>query len=671
VKFLIKIKIFKLEFYKFKAMQIKKNNYLFFFLLGFSFLINSQNKRLDSLLNLSKEAKDTILIQTLNELSWEYKSSNIDTAFFYAKIALKKSLYLNHKKSIAESYNSIGSVYQTKSNSDSAIYYHQKSLKLKKDIKDSIGIADSYNNLGIILDKKGDYLKALQNYFEALKIYEQKAIKFDQVPAVLVNIGILYKKQKKYTKVLEYYERALTIYKENNYDIGTVITTGNIGAVFLKLGDYEKAIEYCTNARSMYSNLGYKNYVPYMNVNIADAEYGQKKYKTSIARYLNVINLFTEQNNLFELANAKIGISNPYIATKQYAKANSYLKEALGLSIKNNFKEFQVNALKQLSEVNAKSKNYKEAFQYQKLYFSKKDSLFEIKKTKDINEILVKYESSKKEKEIVQQKEQLLEQELEIKNRNLYAILLASALLISGVIFFGIYKKNQFKREQLQKEIDLKDALTTIKMQNRLQEQRLKISRDLHDNIGSQLTFIISSIDNLKFISKDTNTKLKDKLASISSFTSGTIYELRDTIWAMNKNTISVEDLHSRILSFIEKAKIAVPDIAFNVAYTIDKNTSFSSLIGMNLFRVIQEAINNAVKYADAKNIEIHFLKEHQNFVISVLDDGKGFNINTVDLGNGLSNMEKRMSEIDGQVSINSQLEKGTTIKLLVNLKNV
>ena len=241
-------------------------------------------------------------------------------------------------------------------------------------------------------------------------------------------------------------------------------------------------------------------------------------------------------------------------------------------------------------------------------------------------------------------------------------------MLILGIIFFAIYKRNQFKRKQLQKEIDLKDALATIKTQNRLQEQRLRISRDLHDNIGSQLTFIISSIDNLKYISKDANIKLKNKLSNISSFTGDTIHQLRDTIWAMNKSEISVEDLHTRVLSFIEKAKIAVPETEFEIVCDIDKNSSFSSLVGMNIFRVIQEAINNAIKYADAKKIEIQLSKNNQNFIISIIDDGKGFDINTIDLGNGLSNMEKRMSEIDGKININSKTSKGTTIQIICNL---
>jgi signal transduction histidine kinase len=654
--------------YKYKVLNIK-----ILFTIGFIFgtQVNiGQNKRLDSLIQLSKTAKDTLEIRILNEISWDYKNSNLDSALYYGKSALKKSLFLKHKKSIAKSYNSIGSFFQAKSNPDSALYYHKKSLQLKKEIKDSVGIADTYNNIGIILDEQGDYSEALENYFDALNIYEKKSTKFDQIPAVLVNIGIVYKKQKRFDEVLKYYQKALTIYEENNFEIGIVITTGNIGSVFLKIGEYHKAIEYCKKARKLYADLGYYRYVPYMNVNIASAEYHLKEYQKSTDRFLNVIKKFKTDNNLYELANAKIGISKTYIETNQYRKANKELYEALEISKTNNYKEFEVDALKYLSKVNLLSKNFKQAYSYQEKYHEKKDSLFELKKVKNINELSIKYETSKKEKEIALQKEELLAQKLKIKNRTLYAILLVSALIILGIIFFAIYKKNQFIRKQLQKEIDLKDALATIKTQNRLQEQRLRISRDLHDNIGSQLTFIISSVDNLKYITKDSNTKLKEKLIGISSFTSETIHQLRDTIWAMNKSQVTLEDLHTRILSFLEKAKIATQNIEFSIDYNIDKNEAFSSLEGMNIFRVVQEAINNAIKYADASKIEIKIEKIENEFITTVIDDGVGFNINSVKFGNGLSNMEKRMSEIGGGIKIISKKKNGTEIKLFLTGRN-
>ena len=84
-------------------MLVKKNIFLLISILFFSISNYAQNKRLDSLINLSKSAKDTLLIKTLNEISWEYKSSNVDTALFYAKSALEKSLEIDGKKSIADS----------------------------------------------------------------------------------------------------------------------------------------------------------------------------------------------------------------------------------------------------------------------------------------------------------------------------------------------------------------------------------------------------------------------------------------------------------------------------------------------------------------------------------------------------------------------------------------
>ncbi len=134
----------------------------------------------------------------------------------------------------------------------------------------------------------------------------------------------------------------------------------------------------------------------------------------------------------------------------------------------------------------------------------------------------------------------------------------------------------------------------------------------------------------------------------------------------MNKSEISIEDLHARILSFVEKAKSATENIKFEINQNIDSKISLSSIKGMNLFRVIQEAINNAIKYSEASKISIHLKKESDKIFISIKDNGIGFDIKTVDLGNGLSNMEKRINEIDGKVKINSKIEKGTEINIIL-----
>src|SRR5690606_6227879 len=232
--------------------------------LTLSCLAQTNSKRLDSLLSVSKTQKDPSLINTLNEISWEFKNANMDSAFYYARKALKISKNINSKKAIAFSYNSLASSFDNIGELDSALVYHKKSLDIKIEIKNNEGVADSYNNIGIVYDQKGDYDKSLENYFKALKIYETEDVPFDKVPMVLSNIGIVYKKQKDYNKTLDYYKKALQIYKNNQYDFGIAVTSGNMGSVLLKLKEYDSALVYSNKAKNIYSKLGYHRYVPYM-----------------------------------------------------------------------------------------------------------------------------------------------------------------------------------------------------------------------------------------------------------------------------------------------------------------------------------------------------------------------------------------------------------------------
>ena len=239
--------------------------------------------------------------------------------------------------------------------------------------------------------------------------------------------------------------------------------------------------------------------------------------------------------------------------------------------------------------------------------------------------------------------------------------------VVLGLLGYLFYNQQKLKNRQLQKENQLKDALIKIETQNKLQEQRLRISRDLHDNIGAQLTFIISSLDNLKYGFKIPE-KLGNKIKGISEFTTTTIHELRDTIWAMNKDKITFEDLQIRISNFIDQANLAAQNIKFNfnVYESVDNEMAFTSVKGMNIYRIIQEAINNAVKYAEASAIHVDISKHEDRMIIRIKDDGKGFNEATINRGNGLNNMRKRSEDIKGQLTIHSEIDKGTVVEVII-----
>ena len=80
------------------------------------------------------------------------------------------------------------------------------------------------------------------------------------------------------------------------------------------------------------------------------------------------------------------------------------------------------------------------------------------------------------------------------------------------------------------------------------------------------------------------------------------------------------------------------------------------------MYRIIQEAVNNAVKYAQAKQIIVHLKEENSVLFFNITDDGKGFSVAEVHLGNGLNNMQKRASEIGAEIIIDSKENQGTTV---------
>ena len=600
-------------------------NLLFLFLFINSYYIKQEGNFLDKILNIESKVSKSEFLDII--LKIEYDKAMID-AKKYLQLTLKAekiAIDINDKKLLAKVYEAKSLAYHFSSKTELSIANNLKAGKLFEEINDIENFAKTYINLGWQI-KNRDFEKALIYMQNGIKILEKNKPRSKNLIAAYNNYGALKQREKQLDSALFFHKKSLDLSIQSNDSIGIPFALTHIGEIFLK----------------------------------------KKKYTEAENYFKKALNLREKRKDTYGITDSFLYLADLFYAKKNYNKAIFFFKKAEKVAIKNSYYPLRKYATEYLYKSYEKKYDINNAFVYFKLFTKLKDSILNKETNSKITELEIKFKTSEKEKKITHQKEKLLEKELVIKNRNLYSILLSSVLLILGIIFFSIYKRNQLKRKQLQKEIDLKDTLSKIKTQNRLQEQRLEISRDLHDNIGSQLTFIISSIDNLNYISKGINENIKDKLSSISSFTGSTIHELRDTIWAMKKSEISIEDLNTRVLSYVEKAKTATENIQFDIKQDIQNGTIFSSKNGMNIFRVIQEAINNSIKYAEASKISIYTYQEKGKLIFIVKDNGIGFGIKTVELGNGLANMEKRISEINGELIINTKINSGTEVKIIM-----
>ncbi|MFY0483397.1 tetratricopeptide repeat protein [Flavobacterium sp. PLA-1-15] len=617
------------------------------------------SKKMDSLKVIATKNDVSASCNSLLLLSDEYSNTDLNIALRYAKTSLQKALNAKQDTLIALSYNSVANIFQYKSELDSALFFHQKALQYRTKINDTIGIADSYNNLGIAYDSKGLFSESLHNYFRALYYYDKKK-DLEKLAMTYTNIGIVYKTQKEYKKAFQYYKKANELYIRIKSEFGITVSSGNMGSILIDFGKYEESIKYSKIAKEGYEKLGYDRYVAYPVSNIAVVYDSLHRFQEANKYYTEAIKLHEKYLNSYEVANICNAYAKCLIKQKKYKESILISNKAKAFSKKVSAFFLEVNANHNLAKANSKLGNFQEAYKYSSLYTTGIDSLFKAEKTKAIFELETKYNTEKKEKLLIQK-------DAEAKQRNALLIILVVLVVSAIVLGYLFYRQQKLKNRQQQQEFQLKSAIAQIETQNKLQDQRLSISRDLHDNIGAQLTFIISSVDNIKYVFDLENTKLDGKLQSISNFTKTTIVELRDTIWAMNNDEISFEDLKMRIFNFIEKAKTATEEIEFK--FNIDENLSqqkFTSIKGMNVYRTIQEAINNSIKYAKASEITIDVKSFGDKICINILDNGIGFDENTIVQGNGLQNIKKRIKDIGGTFMLQSEIGKGTAIALTV-----
>ena len=220
---------------------------------------------------------------------------------------------------------------------------------------------------------------------------------------------------------------------------------------------------------------------------------------------------------------------------------------------------------------------------------------------------------------------------------------------------FEAEKKHQ--QEQLQR----------LEAQYKLQLEKERISRDLHDNIGSQLAYITSNID--YFSGKMAEMPdIQLKMESLGDHVRFTTQQLRDTIWAINKENILLTDFIKRVRNYVAKQVENNDEMIFEL--NKDEKLSFivlSSSQALNLFRVIQEAINNIQKHSQATKITIDVFLKNAKINFKIIDNGKGFSLSQKKTESyGIENMQNRIAEMDGKFLLKSKPNIGTEINISV-----
>jgi signal transduction histidine kinase len=243
-------------------------------------------------------------------------------------------------------------------------------------------------------------------------------------------------------------------------------------------------------------------------------------------------------------------------------------------------------------------------------------------------------------------------QKFSVKNpfwQQLWFIILcvaAAVVLITSLILFE--QKRRFNKK-----------LAVVEMQQKIQKEKERISRDLHDNVGGQLSYVLFSLDG---IAEEEKEKRREITSNVNDSIRNVISNLRETIWAINDEHISINDFSDKFKVYA-KNMFRHTNTQIEFAELIEQNKKLDSLTGLNLFRICQEIINNIFKHAAANKVIVS-ISSADKISIEISDDGKGFDCKETQGGFGLQNIAVRAKDAGIIINCSSEIGEGTVYTL-------
>lgn len=529
------------------------------------------------------------------------------------------------------------------SHNDSLAHFLTKAENIVLEIKDYAALVEIYKLRGVSYFLAGDHSKALEVYIQAIKTGEEHAVTFE-LEIVYYEIGGVYAKNGDKKTAYAYIYKGLALGEKIKDTMGLADGHNRIGIMLDRDGKLDSSMYHYKISYALNESIKEYGAMSYSLENIATVLSQQKKFEQAIVYLKKALAIRKEINDKYGIAIATINISESYMQSKELDSAILYAHKAEEASTSISFLDLTQYTYEHLCKLYKMKNNFDLALHYHELYTTMKDSVYNKEKSKQFAEFTTKFDTEKKEQQI-----KILNKQKTIQRLGLIATVLL--LIMLTVLAYAYYKNRKAKEEKLKAEALFQLQLKEAEARNAMQKERLRISRELHDNIGAHLTFINATVDN---IGTDNN-----KLQQVKDLTNETIRELRKTVWLINKSSVKVEEFVVKLRDFLKN--IDQLSVQANVE---EPQALMKAELITELFRTTQESVNNALKYSGATKILVAVNSDAQTIRVTISDNGSGFDIDESKTGFGLENMKHRMNSIGGSYVISSVKNEGTTVTL-------
>lgn len=628
-------------------------------------MAQKREREIDSLQHIIETSKAPSLRAIAHsDLAWLIITSDAIAAKKHIDSAYLLHEKLEDKNGIALANYRYGVLYRLSGEYNKAIQFIDKSIVHTESSKDTLKTANGYYQKGVINSMQGNNENSLKELYTTLSLYE--AIEYDEgIGFTLNSIGIVYNDLKKYPDAISSYQKAIQIHEKLN-DINNLANSyNNLGEIHITQKNYDLALEYFY--KTMEINIETDNQwgISINNLNVGSVFINKELYHEALPYLNKAYEIQKKYNYKKEIAGtlSKLGIA--YLNLGNYHKSEILLLEGLENAIGS--KGATADLHFQLSEVYQKINRPKQSLLHYKKYIVYKDSIFEEEGIKNINTLQIQYETEKKDKEIAENKVELSHNQSILNKKNYQLIYAMIGIGIALLTSFGLWlffkqrqKLKDIKIQKLQQDQEITKLEALIEGE---EKERKRLAQDLHDGINGDLSAIkyqLSSIspENLQ---KDDQEAFDKAIGMIDH----SCQQVRQISHNLSPITIRDFGLITSIEHYCSKVSGLNP-LKINFQY-FGNEISLPENIETNIYRIVQELINNIIKHAEATKAVVQINHHKENLFITVEDNGKGFDKNISKQGIGLKNIASRIELLNAQLEEDHH-DEGTTFNINIDL---
>ncbi len=605
-----------------------------------------RNRKQDSLEQILRTNPPTgeELINLYKNLMWGFLQIDAEKTRHYAHCLIDVALKRDAPKSVQDAYRALGLTYYGACEYDSAQYYLDLSVewvqKLKNhsrnystnDIDDAL--SSLYGTLANLYSIQGKVHLANEYYLKALEIFERHGWN-ESTTICYYNLGETFLEMSNTAQAEYYYRKAIVSADKTGDSLIMAMPRHGLAMALLNEGHTDESLQYALESLPYFEAHADMEGETLLDMYILFSRIYQLGFHDPVRaqEYMNearklMPKLDVPTNN----SDACAQQASLYLEQKRWHEAVVWADSALAVNDQD--PHHNIGVYKTLAEAYAGLGKSNEAQRYIGLLHDSMGELAEKQFQSSLSEMEVLYETSKKEARIRE-----MEQEAKMHQLQIVAlcIFIVALLIMAGIVAVVIWQRRRL-------------AIVEAKMQGEADE-RTRLGRDLHDRLGSLLTAIRLSADG----------ECSD-VSKISTLAAEAQTEMRRVAHHLMPDSLHHEGLRTALHDFVA----TLPIVTFHFTGTDRRLTEQQETM---LYCTGHELVNNALKHAHARRIDLQLLLTDEYAALLVSDDGTGFDVKQVEqTGMGLANIRTRTEALNGRLDIISS-EHGTEINVEIPLK--